>query len=51
MRILASQNHARNEVMGSTKKESKKKKKKQRKMFHTENGVDDRDKKLRSSKV
>lgn len=50
MRILASQNHARNEVMGSTKKESKKKKK-QRKMFHTENGVDDRDKKLRSSKV
>lgn len=27
------------------------KKKKQRKMFYTENGVDDRDKKLRSSKV
>lgn len=49
MRILASQNHARNEVMGSTKKESKKEK--QRKMFYTENGVDDRDKKLRSSKV
>lgn len=36
--------------MGSTKKESKKGKK-QRKMFYTENGVDDRDKKLRSSKV